>query len=146
MKDGAARRPAVASFTVYDRSDLAPVGTTALMDIDHRDRTAELGISMGERRGQGLGTEAARLTLDWAFAMLSLHNVVLRALDWNVRALASYRRAGFREVGRRREAALSCGRLCDEVILDALASEFTGSVLAPREPVAPDGGAGPAAG
>ena len=144
MKEGAARRPAVASFTVYVRSDLAPVGTTALMGIDHRDRTAEFGISMGDRRGQGLGTEAARLTLDWAFTVLSLHNVVLRALDWNQQALASYRRAGFRELGRRREAVLSGGRLCDEVYMDVLASEFTGSVLAPRGTGAPDGATGPA--
>jgi RimJ/RimL family protein N-acetyltransferase len=101
------------------------------MGIDHRDRTAEFGISMGDRRGRGLGTDAARLTLDWGFTVLSLHNVLLRALDWNVPALASYRRAGFRELGRRREAVLSDGRLCDEVYMDALASEFTGSVLAP---------------
>jgi len=131
VKEGAARRPSVASFTVYDRSDLAPVGTTALMGIDHRDRTAEFGISMGDRRGQGLGTDAARLTLDWGFTVLSLHNVLLRALDWNATALASYRGAGFRELGRRREAVLSDGRLCDEVYMDALASEFTGSVLTP---------------
>jgi diamine N-acetyltransferase len=131
VKEGAARRPSVASFTVYDRSDLAPVGTTALMGIDHRDRTAEFGISMGDRRGQGLGTDAARLTLDWGFTVLSLHNVLLRALDWNATALASYRGAGFHELGRRREAVLSDGRLCDEVYMDALASEFTGSVLTP---------------
>ena len=131
LKEGAARRPSVAGFTVYDRSDLAPVGTTALMGIDHRDRTAEFGISVGDRRGRGLGTDAARLTLDWAFTVLSLHNVVLRALDWNQQALASVRRAGFRELGRRREAVLSGGRLCDEVSMDVLASEFTGSVLAP---------------
>ena len=114
------------------------------MGIDHRDRTAEFGISMGDRRGQGLGTDAARLTLDWAFTVLSLHNVVLRALDWNHQALASYRRAGFRELGRRREAVLSGGRLCDEVYMDVLASEFTGSVLAPRGTGAPDGATGPA--
>lgn len=143
MKEHAARRPTGAGFTVYDRLDLAPVGTTALMHIDHRDRTAEFGISMGERRGQGLGTDAARLTLDWGFTVLSLHNVVLRALDWNQQALASYRRAGFREIGRRREAVLSGGRLCDEVLMDALASEFTGSVLGPRAAGAPEDDAAP---
>ena len=143
MKEGAARRPVTASFTVYDRSDLAPVGTTALMRIDHRDRTAEFGISLGDRRGRGLGTDAARLTLDWGFTVLSLHNVLLRALDWNDQALASYRRAGFREIGRRREAVLSGGRLCDEVYMDTLATEFTGSVLAPPGTGAPAAGAGP---
>src|SRR4051794_5371354 len=131
MKEDAERRPASASFTVYDRSDLTPVGTTGLFRIDHRDRTAEFGIELGERRGRGLGTEAARLKLDWAFTVLSLHNVMLRAFATNERALRSYLRAGFREIGRRREAALVRGAFVDEVYMDALSTEFTGSVLRP---------------
>ena len=41
---------------------------------------------MGERRGQGLGTEATRLVLDYAFHVLQLRNVMLR--PWCGTALA----------------------------------------------------------
>lgn len=126
--------PAAANFTIYDLSDGAPVGTCALMDISHRHRRAKFGILLGERRGQGLGTEATRLTLDWGFNVLSLVNVLLEVYPWNAGAIRAYEKAGFRLVGRRRQALLHHGRRWDEILMDALASEFTGSVLAGRLP------------
>jgi RimJ/RimL family protein N-acetyltransferase len=71
--------------------------------------------------------------LDWGFTMLGLHNVVLEAGSWNTRALRAYERAGFREIGRRRGALIWLGDRRDEVLMDAVASEFEGSVLRPRE-------------
>ena len=57
------------------------------MDIAHANGTAEFGIAIGERRGQGLGTEATRLVLDFAFHVLQLRNVLLQTLEWNVAGL-----------------------------------------------------------
>jgi diamine N-acetyltransferase len=133
-KANAQAEPPAANFTIYDRGDGAPVGTCALMEIQHRHRRANFGILLGERRGQGLGTEATRLTLDWAFNVLSLHNVRLEVYPWNAGAIRAYERAGFKVIGRRREALLHHGRYWDEIFMDALASEFTGSVLAGRLP------------
>ncbi|WP_206743651.1 hypothetical protein [Kitasatospora sp. MBT66] len=43
-----------------------------------------------------------------------------------------YEKAGFRTVGALREAGYWLGRVCDEVVMDALAAEFAGpSVVAP---------------
>ena len=60
---GAERPPAAVNFTVYDRSDDAPVGTVGLFRINYVHSNAELGIAIGDRRGRGLGTEATRLTV-----------------------------------------------------------------------------------
>jgi diamine N-acetyltransferase len=90
--------PEAAHFTVYDRSDGAPVGTSGLA-IDWRMSRATFGINIGGRRGQGLGTEATRLTLDWAFHVLCLHNVMLQVLLSNPRAIRAYEKAGFEKVG-----------------------------------------------
>jgi diamine N-acetyltransferase len=132
-KANADRRPAQLNFTVYDRRDGEAVGTCSLFEIDHHHLRAKFGILLGERRGQGLGTEATRLTLDWAFHVLELRNVLLEVMDWNAAGIRAYERAGFRVVGRRREALLSGGRRIDEVIMDAVPADFTGSVLAPAE-------------
>jgi diamine N-acetyltransferase len=121
--------PRQALFTVYDRLDLAPIGTTGLTGIDHRHGTATFGIMLGERRGQGLGTETTRLVLDWAFTVLGLHNVDLVVFAWNKPAIRCYEKAGFRQIGRRRGGAVCMGRRFDVVIMDAIAEEFTGSVL-----------------
>jgi RimJ/RimL family protein N-acetyltransferase len=133
VKESSAMTPTAAHFTIHDRSDGAPVGTAALMAINHRNGTARFGILLGERRGRGLGADAAHLVLDWGFTMLALHNVVLDAGAWNTRALRAYERAGFREIGRRREALIWLGERHDEVLMDAVAAEFQGSVLRPRE-------------
>jgi RimJ/RimL family protein N-acetyltransferase len=126
--------PGQALFTIYDRFDLVPIGTTGLTNIDHRHGTATFGIMLGERRGQGLGTEATRLMLDWAFTVLGLHNVDLLVFAWNRPAIRCYEKAGFRQIGRRRGGAVCMGRRFDVVIMDAIAEEFTGSVLADLVP------------
>ena len=87
----AGAQPEMATFTVYDVSDGAPVGTAGLMSIDWRLSRATFGISIGERRGTGLGGEATRLTLDWAFTMLGLHNVMLTVLPTNAAAMRRLR-------------------------------------------------------
>jgi RimJ/RimL family protein N-acetyltransferase len=121
-------------FTVYDLTDLTPVGTALLVRIDHHQGTAEFGILIGERRGQGLGTEATRLTLDWGFTVLGLHNILLVTFSWNIAALRAYEKAGFQEIGRRRGAVITLGRRFDQVLMDAIADEFTGSVLSGQAP------------
>ena len=128
-KDGAEREPKRVEFTVYDRTDTEPVGTAGLFGIEHIHGLAKFGIAIGERRGQGLGTEATRLVLDYGFHVLHLHNVLLEVLDWNAAALAAYERAGFRRIGVRRRAVLSRGRRVDVVLMDAVPEDFGASVL-----------------
>lgn len=119
------------TFTVYEMASLRPIGTTNLANIDHRHRRAEFGIVLGEKDcwGKGYGTEAVRLMLDYAFTALDLHNVLLTTQSFNERGIGAYRRAGFREIGRRREAHRFGGRAYDVVYMDCLASEFESPVL-----------------
>ena len=128
-KAGAEREPRFVEFTIYDRSDGAPVGTAGRLEIAHAHGRAMFGIAIGERRGQGLGTEATRLVLDFAFHVLQLRNVMLETLAWNTAGLTAYERAGFRRIGVRRGAAMSRGRPTDVVLMDAVPEDFGASVL-----------------
>jgi RimJ/RimL family protein N-acetyltransferase len=118
-------------FTIYERAGLRPIGNTDLRSIDYRSRTAEFGIVIGETdaRGRGLGTEATRLMLDYAFNALGLGNVMLRVAEFNAAGRRAYEKAGFRVVGRRRQAHMMGGRLWDSIYMDCLASEFKSPVL-----------------
>src|SRR5712692_6400138 len=104
--DGIATNERDVGFVVYEKATLRPIGSTGLMQIDHVHRGAEFGIIIGEKEcwGKGYGTETARLVLDYGFTVLGLHNIMLRAFSHNDRGLRAYRRAGFHEFGRRREA------------------------------------------
>jgi diamine N-acetyltransferase len=86
-------------------------------------------VALGPLWRQGLGTEATRLVLDFAFHVLQLRNVLLQTLEWNVAGLTAYERAGFRRIGVRRGAVISRGRPTDMVIMDAVPQEFGASVL-----------------
>jgi RimJ/RimL family protein N-acetyltransferase len=69
--------------------------------------------------------------------MLDLHNIMLSVAAWNERAIRTYAKVGFRELGRRRDAAVTMGRRHDGVYMELLASEFRQagwSVLAGRVP------------
>jgi diamine N-acetyltransferase len=124
VEKGAKKPPEVAEFTIYDRTDGAPVGTVGLFEIEHEHGSAEFGILLGERRGQGLGTEATRLVLAWAFETLGLRNVLLQVLAWNAEAQRAYERAGFRRVGVRRDAAMSRGAQVDVVLMDVVPADL----------------------
>jgi RimJ/RimL family protein N-acetyltransferase len=113
-------------FTVYQRVPLRPIGITMLRNVDLSQRTASYAIGIGERadRNQGYGTEATLLTLNYGFTVLGLHNVMLTVYGLNEAGIRAYTRAGFRELGRRREAARLGGRVCDVIYMDCLATEF----------------------
>ena len=124
--DGGGRR---ASFVIYRRADWRPLGFTAWQGIDRHNRTADFLIGIGEAdcRGQGYGTETTRLMLGHAFAALGLHGVSLTVYATNLAGLRAYTRAGFREIGRRRESHLQGGRLWDTVYMECLARDFSGT-------------------
>lgn len=113
-------------FTVVQSATDRPIGRCLLFDVNRTDRSAMAGILIGEkdRWGQGFGTEAMRLLLDYAFSLLNLHSVMLGVFDFNDRAIRSYRAVGFREIGRRRDARLIAGEWHDAILMDILADEF----------------------
>src|SRR4051794_7551454 len=129
LERGAKREPEAVEFTVYDRTDSAPVGTAGVFGIVHAYGNAEFAIALGQRRGQGLGTEATRLVLDFAFHVLKLRNVLLETLEWNVAGLRAYERAGFRRIGVRRGARITRGQPTNVVLMDAVPQDFGASVL-----------------
>ncbi len=55
-----------------------------------------------------------------------MHNIDLTTYAYNEAAHKAYLKAGFREVGRRRQAHRWRDRVYDEVIMDCLATEFEG--------------------
>ena len=113
-------------FAIYERASLRCIGSAALHHIDKTHRKAEYTILIGEKDcwGKGYGTETTILILDYAFTVLGLHNVLLSTYGYNERAIRAYTRAGFRVIGRRREAARLGDQIYDIIFMDCLATEF----------------------
>lgn len=77
------------------------IGDIELDQIAWRSGDAELRVRIGEEcaRGRGYGTEAVRLMLTHGFETLNLRRIYLRVFQFNRRAIASYRKVGFKKEG-----------------------------------------------
>jgi RimJ/RimL family protein N-acetyltransferase len=121
-------RPDWLGFAIYALSDLRLIGHANLRDFSNSHGTAEIGISLGDvrERGQGFGSEAVRLLLDYAFQHLNVWNVWLDTAAYNHGAIRAYEKAGFREIGRRRGARVIAGARHDIVLMDCTRDDFYG--------------------
>ena len=118
-------------FALYALPELRPIGIANIRDFGNPHGTAEFGITIGDAsdRGQGFGTEATRLLLDYAFTVLGVHNVWLDTPAYNAGAIRAYEKVGFREIGRRRGARTLAGTRYDVVLMDCIADEFIPPVM-----------------
>ena len=109
------------------------IGSCGLNRSDPVRRAGEIGIFIGdpENRGRGYGTETVQLLLEFAFNVLNLHSVGLNFFSFNVQAEACYKKCGFRETGRRREAYFCNGTYYDVVMMDILEDEYRNSTVRP---------------
>jgi RimJ/RimL family protein N-acetyltransferase len=89
-------------YAIHEAATDRLIGTTALTDVTAGARRSALfRIVIGERDcwGRGYGTEATALVLREAFERHGLAQVRLEVFHHNTRALATYRRVGFRITG-----------------------------------------------
>lgn len=114
-------------FTVYDPTgeEPTPVGIAQVVTDQSRDN-GEYIVSLGGSRGKGVGTEATRLVLDYAFHVANLACVHLSVIEPNVGAIRAYEKAGFKKQGLRRNSNMWLGRRVNEVLMDAIPADFEG--------------------
>ena len=118
------RNPAEPAPMTRARFDALLVGTASLFGVDSFARHAEVGINLlPEARGRGVGTEAMRPLVEFAFVRRNLSRIHLQAIASNTAALRSYEKAGFVVEGRLRKHAWVRGAYEDIVLMGILRSE-----------------------
>lgn len=77
------------------------IGNCMYYNLDKRERSAELGIIIGESAywNQGYGTEALNLFVKHLFEEMRLGIVYLHTLEWNIRARRAFEKCGFSASG-----------------------------------------------
>ena len=120
-------------FGIIEIENNKLIGNCSIFRINERNRKAEVGIFIGDKNywSKGYGIEALSLLVDYGFNILNLNNIMLEVFDFNKRAIRSYEKVGFKEIGRRREAIFLGGEKHDELYMDILASEFESPFLKP---------------
>jgi RimJ/RimL family protein N-acetyltransferase len=109
-----------------ETADGVHIGSVGLHSIDWKNRSAELGIVIGEKEywGQGCGTDTIRALLGLGFREMNLHRIFLRVNEDNARGIRCYEKAGFQREGVSRDAVFKEGAYCDQYVMSILETEF----------------------
>lgn len=106
--------------------DYRPIGTCQFHNIDWRNRSAEIGIMIGEKTfwNQGYGTETMRLLLQHGFDTLNFHRIWLQVYEKNKGGIRAYEKAGFQREGKYRQAQYQNGQYFDVYLMSVLKDEW----------------------
>lgn len=106
-------------FIIHLKANGQAIGSVYLREIDVKNQKAEYGIFIGEEQylSKGIGTEVAKLMIDYAFGRMQLHKVMLRVLATNKRAIRSYKKAGFVQEGYFKDDVRISGKYEDVVYM-----------------------------
>jgi RimJ/RimL family protein N-acetyltransferase len=111
-----------------ETKDGVHMGGCGLHRASPENRNAELGIMIGEKAywSKGFGSDAVATLVRFAFEEMNLNRVELHVYDFNERGQAAYRKCGFVEEGRMRDAHFTEGAYCDVVVMGVLRDEWVG--------------------
>jgi RimJ/RimL family protein N-acetyltransferase len=112
-----------------------PVGLIIVRTDRPEARSVELSLLVdADHWGQGFGFDITETTLEACFNGWGVHRIGVCVEEGNVRALALYRRLGFKEEGRLRQAAFRDGRYADVLLFSLLADEWSAHHNLPHDP------------
>ena len=115
-------RGCVHQFVICRNEDKMPLGSVYLQNFEEQNKKAEEGIFLGEEQayGKGIGTEAAKLMLQYAFEQLRLHKVAARVLAYNRASVCMHEKAGYVQEAYFREELFLDGKYEDLIFFGAI--------------------------
>lgn len=111
---------------IFSKRTSKHIGNITLHLIDWRNRNAEIGIVIGDKksRGKGYATEAIRLVAGHAFNKLNLQKIYAGMIKGNEASKRAFEKVGFKIEGVLREHFYLKGKYFDCYRMGLLKSEF----------------------
>jgi [ribosomal protein S5]-alanine N-acetyltransferase len=116
----------VVMFAICDKPSEQHIGNIKIDHFDWISRTCELGLLIGNKDfwGKGVGYEACKLTLTYAFETLNIRKVTLAVYDNNQAAIGLYKKLGFIVEGSLRSHVYDNGAYYDKHFMGIFAEEL----------------------
>jgi RimJ/RimL family protein N-acetyltransferase len=147
--ESAGKDPTRVMLSIRQRTDPKIIGYVHIHNINSVHRSADIGIRIGEEkyRGQGYGTEALAIALNYCWNHLNLERIGLTVFRHNTRAINTYKALGFKKEGLLKRLFFIDGAWIDVVVMAAFRPRRKQTVRnntnfsASKTPVAPTDGA-----
>lgn len=113
-------------FAMFSKESNHMIGEVAINDIDLNNSSANIRIAINKKDdfGKGYGSEAMALAMNYGFGMLNLHRIELEVLSFNVRAIHTYEKLGFKQEGVKRDGCFFNHRYYNLISMSILEEEF----------------------
>lgn len=126
VKGPAIELPLVIEIEPAEKGIWFAIGNIAFMHFHQINRSAEIGIMIGEKEywNKGYGTEAMRVMCNYGFNSLNLNRIYLRVFEGNEKGKKAYQNAGFVYEGTMRQAHYHLGRYWDVDFMSIIRSDL----------------------
>jgi RimJ/RimL family protein N-acetyltransferase len=116
-------------LSIIERATGEWAGDVALTELDVPNESCAFRIALQGPRfyGRGLGSEATRLVVGYAFNVVGVHRVELEVFDFNPRARHVYEKIGFVHEGTKRDALRWDGKWTDCHCMALLNRDWNGA-------------------
>lgn len=107
---------------VISSYDNEVLGLIDIFDFDFANRKAGIGllIKSEEKRGNGIGSEALKLVIDYCFLRLDLHQLYCNISKDNEASLKLFEKYNFEKIGLKKDWILVNGTYKDEYLLQLI--------------------------
>lgn len=113
-------------YVVVTKEGDRVIGEAGLLRMFEAWQTTDLTMIIGEKDawGNGYGTEAIMLLMQYAFEQLKFHRIAIGVVGFNERAIYFYKKVGFKEEGLQRDGYYYNHRRYDFVMMSILEDEY----------------------
>ncbi|MGL6107378.1 GNAT family N-acetyltransferase [Romboutsia sp.] len=114
------------TFGIETNENSEIIGIIGLKETDLINRSSELYIYIGNKQywGKGYGTQAVSRLVEFCFDELNLNRICLYVFDYNERAIASYKKVGFKVEGILRQSLYKKGKYHNKVLMSVLREDL----------------------
>jgi RimJ/RimL family protein N-acetyltransferase len=93
--------PGLTCTLAIDTLENKHIGECSLFNLDFLKASVEIGIIIGEKSywERGYGTDAVSTFVAYIFETSDVEKIMLRTLEWNVRAQKCFEKCGFKRCG-----------------------------------------------
>lgn len=113
-------------LAICKEEDFPAIGLIDLFEFDPKNNRAGIGILIGdiENRGQGIGSEALGLLIQYAFHQLNLNQLFANIDVENESSISLFTKFGFEKIGVKKQWNLVNGKYKDEALFQLINQQF----------------------